>query len=146
VLILSSMTRTALPILRYWTGDITRLLPGDNTTGRTMRRMDIIRGRSDDLIILRGVNVYPTQLEAVLVGLGQASPHYHVTLTRTGLMDELTLQIEAEPGALTLRQEIERQIKVQVGVTVRCELCDPGTLPRSEGGKLRRVTDLRGAR
>ena len=146
VLILSSMTRTALPILRYWTGDITRLLPGDNSTGRTMRRMDIIRGRSDDLIILRGVNVYPTQLEAVLVGLGQASPHYHVTLTRTGLMDELTLQIEAEPGALTLRQEIERQIKVQVGVTVRCELCVPGTLPRSEGGKLRRVTDLRGAR
>ncbi|MFC3834837.1 AMP-binding protein [Deinococcus rufus] len=145
VLVLSSMTRTAMPILRYWTGDITRLLPGANTTGRTMRRMAGIRGRSDDLIILRGVNVYPTQLEAVLVGLGQVSPHYHVVLTRTGVLDELTLRVEA-PDTPTLRGEIERQVKVLVGVSVRCELCEAGSLPRSEGGKLRRVTDLRGER
>lgn len=146
VLVLSSMTRTAMPILRYWTGDITRLLPGDNATGRTMRRMDGIRGRSDDLIILRGVNVYPTQLEAVLVGMGQASPHYHVILTRTGLMDELTLQVETDNESAALKKEIVRQIKSQVGVSVTCELCVPGSLPRSEGGKLRRVTDLRGER
>ena len=146
MLVLSSMTRTALPVLRYWTGDITRLLPAQNGTGRTMRRMDQIRGRSDDLIILRGVNVYPTQLEAVLLGMGQASPHYHVILTRTGIMDDLTLQIEALSESAALRQEIERQIKAQVGVTVRCELHVPGSLPRSEGGKLRRVTDLRGDR
>ena len=146
VLVLSSMTRTAMPILRYWTGDITRLIPGDNATGRTMRRMDGIRGRSDDLIILRGVNVYPTQLEAVLVGMGQASPHYHVILTRTGLMDDLTLQVETDTESAALRDEITRQIKVQVGVSVKCELCVPGSLPRSEGGKLRRVTDLRSAR
>ncbi|CAM3245650.1 phenylacetate--CoA ligase PaaK [Deinococcus saxicola] len=151
VLVLSSISRSALPILRYWTGDITRLLPGDGVhtskaTGRTMRRMDIIRGRSDDLIILRGVNVYPTQLEAVLVSLGQVSPHYHVTLTRTSLMDELTLQVEADSEAVTLRDEIVRLIKTQVGVSVRCELCVPGSLARSEGGKLRRVTDLRGER
>ena len=146
VLVLSSMTRTALPVLRYWTGDITRLLPAQNGTGRTMRRMDQIRGRSDDLIILRGVNVYPTQLEAVLLGMGQASPHYHVVLTRTGLLDDLTLQIEALSESAALRQEIERQIKAQVGITVRCELHVPGSLPRSEGGKLRRVTDLRGDR
>ncbi|MFC4638294.1 AMP-binding protein [Deinococcus hohokamensis] len=146
VLVLSSMSRRAMPVLRYWTGDITRLLPGQGGTGRTLRRMDQIRGRSDDLIILRGVNVYPTQLEAVLVGLGQTSPHYHVTLTRSGLMDELHLQVEALEASPALRQEIERQIKVQIGVTVRCELCGPGTLARSEGGKLRRVTDLRGAR
>ncbi|THF87318.1 phenylacetate--CoA ligase [Deinococcus sp. KSM4-11] len=146
VLILTSMSRRAMPILRYWTGDITRLLPEDNTTGRTMRRMDAIQGRSDDLIILRGVNVYPTQLEAVLVGLGQVSPHYHVVLSRSGLLDELTLRVEAAEASAVLRHEIERQIKVIVGVTVRCELCDPGSLPRSEGGKLRRVTDLRGER
>lgn len=145
VLVLSSMTRTAMPILRYWTGDITRLLPDANATGRTMRRMAGIRGRSDDLIILRGVNVYPTQLEAVLVGLGQVSPHYHVVLTRSGVLDELTLRVEA-PNTPTLRDEIERQVKVLVGVSVRCELCEPGSLPRSEGGKLRRVTDLRGER
>ena len=146
VLVLSSMTRTALPLLRYWTGDITRLLPGDNTTGRTLRRMDQIRGRSDDLIILRGVNVYPTQLEAVLGTLGHASPHYHIVLTRSGLLDELTLQVEVLRETPALRQEIERQVKAQVGVTVRCELCAPGHLPRSEGGKLRRVTDLRAGR
>ncbi|WP_189073119.1 AMP-binding protein [Deinococcus sedimenti] len=143
VLVLTSMTRTALPLLRYWTGDITRLIPGENVTGRTMRRMDIIRGRSDDLIILRGVNVYPTQLEAVLLGLGHVSPHYHVILTRTGTLDDLTLQLEVPQGSAALREEIERQIKAQVGVTVRCELCEPGQLPRSEGGKLRRVTDHR---
>ncbi|WP_309572694.1 AMP-binding protein [Deinococcus sp.] len=146
VLILTSMTRTAMPILRYWTGDITRLLPGANATGRSMRRMDGIQGRSDDLIILRGVNVYPTQLEAVLVGLGQVSPHYQVILSRSGLLDELTLRVEAQGASAALRQEIERQVKVIVGVTVQCELCDPGSLPRSEGGKLRRVTDLRGER
>lgn len=146
VLVLSSMTRTAMPVLRYWTGDITRLLPGGNATGRTVRRMDQIRGRSDDLIILRGVNVYPTQLEAVLLGLGQVSPHYHVTLTRTGVLDELTLHVESLELGGPLRAEIERLVKAQVGVTVRCELCPPGTLARSEGGKLRRVTDLRAAR
>lgn len=75
VLVLTSMTRTAMPLLRYWTGDITRLLPGENATGRTVRRMDAIRGRSDDMIILRGVNVYPTQIEAVLAHLSELSPH-----------------------------------------------------------------------
>jgi phenylacetate-CoA ligase len=144
VLVLSSMTRTALPVLRYWTGDITRLIAEPNTTGRTLRRMDQLRGRADDLIILRGVNVYPTQLEAVLLGLGQVSPHYHVVLTRTGTRDDLTLRVESGDRAPTLRAEIERLIKVQIGVTVMCELCEPGSLPRSEGGKLKRVTDLRG--
>ncbi|GGR64451.1 phenylacetate-coenzyme A ligase [Deinococcus seoulensis] len=146
VLILTSMTRTALPLLRYWTGDITRLLPGPNGTGRTLRRMDAVRGRSDDLIILRGVNVYPAQLEDALLRLGQTSPHYHVTLTRSGLMDELTLHLEVAAPAVSaaaLAAEVERQVKAQVGVTVRCQPCEPGSLPRSEGGKLRRVTDLR---
>ncbi|EYB69117.1 phenylacetate-CoA ligase [Deinococcus phoenicis] len=143
VLVLSSMTRTALPVLRYWTGDITRLIPEQNSTGRTFRRMDQLRGRADDLIILRGVNVYPTQLEAVLVGMGQVSPHYHVVLTRTGTRDDLTLRVETQTESAALRAEIERLVKVQVGVTITCDLCVPGSLPRSEGGKLKRVTDLR---
>ena len=143
VLVLTTITRTAMPILRYWTGDITRLVPGDNTTGRTMRRMDQIRGRSDDLIILRGVNVYPTQLEAVLVHVGATSPHYHVYLTREGIRDELTLKIESDTQNAALRDEIIRLVKANIGVTIRCELCEPGTLPRSEGGKIKRVTDLR---
>ncbi|WP_135228661.1 phenylacetate--CoA ligase PaaK [Deinococcus fonticola] len=146
VLVLSSMTRTAMPILRYWTGDITRLIPEENSTGRSMRRMDQIRGRSDDLIILRGVNVYPTQLEAVLLGMGQVSPHYHVILTRTGLMDDLTFQVETESESAALKKEIQRCVKAQVGVSVNVELHVPGSLPRSEGGKLKRVTDLRGER
>ncbi len=146
VLVLSSMTRTAMPILRYWTGDITCLMPGESPSGRTSRRMAQIRGRSDDLIILRGVNVYPTQLEAVLTGMGQTSPHYHVVLTRTGLMDDLTLQVETESESPALQKEIQKQIKAQVGVSVHCELHVPGSLPRSEGGKLKRVTDLRAER
>ncbi|MBB5233937.1 phenylacetate--CoA ligase PaaK [Deinococcus budaensis] len=143
VLVLSSMTRTALPVLRYWTGDITRLIPEPNATGRTLRRMDGIRGRADDLIILRGVNVYPTQLEAVLLRMGQVSPHYHIVLTRTGTRDDLLLRVESGTENAALRAEIERSVKALVGVTVRCELCVPGSLPRSEGGKLKRVTDLR---
>ena len=80
VLVLSSMTRTAMPLLRYWTGDITRLLPAANATGRTMRRMDMLQGRSDDMIILRGVNVYPSQLEAVLAHFTELRPHYQLVL------------------------------------------------------------------
>ncbi|PYE55936.1 phenylacetate-CoA ligase [Deinococcus yavapaiensis KR-236] len=146
VLVLTSMTRTAMPILRYWTGDITRLIAEPNATGRTARRMDMIRGRSDDLIILRGVNVYPSQLEAVLLHMGEVSPHYHIYLSRTGLMDELTLKVESGAQDPALRAEIVRLVKTNVGVTIECELCEPGSLPRSEGGKLKRVTDLRGDR
>ena len=146
MLVLTSMTRTALPLLRYWTGDITCLLPGENATGRTLRRMDAIRGRSDDMIILRGVNVYPTQIEAVLAHLPDLSPHYQLVLSRTGMMDELMLRVESTSLAGTLRHEVVRLVKTQVGVSIACELCEVGSLPRSEGGKLRRVLDLRGER
>lgn len=144
VLVLTSMTRSATPILRYWTNDITRLLADENTTGRTMRRMDMIRGRADDLIILRGVNVYPGQIVAALEGLDALEPHYQVVLTRTGRMDGLTLRIESARSDAALRDEVVRTIKQGVGVTIACELVAPGTLPRSEGGKVSRVVDLRG--
>ncbi|MEF2277170.1 AMP-binding protein [Deinococcus sp. YIM 134068] len=146
VLVLTSMTRTAMPLLRYWTGDITRLLPGGNATGRTMRRMDGIRGRSDDMLILRGVNVYPTQIEAALAHLADLRPHYQLVLSRTGTMDDLLLRIESAHQGAELRGEVVRLVKMMVGVSIACELCEPGSLPRSEGGKLRRVVDLRTAR
>ncbi|PTA68567.1 AMP-binding protein [Deinococcus arcticus] len=146
VLVLTSMSRTAMPLLRYWTGDITRLLPGDNRTGRTMRRMDRIRGRSDDMLILRGVNVYPTQIEAVLTHLTELSPHYQLVLSRSGSLDELRLRVESTRLDHALRLEVIRLVKAQVGVTIECELCEAGSLPRSQGGKLPRVVDGRGTR
>jgi phenylacetate-CoA ligase len=146
VLVLTSMTRTAMPLLRYWTGDITRLLPAPNATGRTLRRMDAVRGRSDDMIILRGVNVYPTQIEAALAHLGDLSPHYQLVLSRSGTLDELQLRVESGRLDQALSREVVRLVKAQIGVTVTCELCEAGSLPRSEGGKLRRVLDLRVSR
>ncbi|WP_407542694.1 AMP-binding protein (plasmid) [Deinococcus radiomollis] len=144
VLVLTSMTRTAMPLLRYWTGDITRLLPPSGE--RTGRRMDMIQGRSDDMIVLRGVNVYPSQIEAALTGLEGLSPHYLLVRTRSGMLDELGLRVESSRLDAATRAEVVRVIKERVGVTVSCELCESGSLPRSEGGKLRRVQDLRGER
>jgi len=144
VLVLTSMTRTAMPLLRYWTGDLTRLLPP--VPPRTMRRMDRIQGRSDDMIVLRGVNVYPSQVEAALADLPDLRPHYLLVLTRQGPLDELHLRVEAARHDAALRDEVIRTVKDRVGVTVTCELCPDGTLPRSEGGKLRRVQDLRAQR
>lgn len=146
VLVLTSMTRSAMPLLRYWTGDITRLLPGENASGRTLRRMDLILGRADDMLILRGVNIYPSQLEAVLAGLVELSPHYQLVLSRSGALDELLLRVESARRDAALATEVVRRVKESVGVTVRCELCEVGSLPRSEGGKLRRLLDLREAR
>ncbi|AFZ68175.1 AMP-binding protein [Deinococcus peraridilitoris] len=146
VLVLTSMSRTAMPVLRYWTGDITRLLTGENSTGRSVRRMDRIQGRVDDMIILRGVNVYPSQLEAVLAQLEELTPHYQIVLTRTGLMDELQLRIESARRDASLSQEVVRRVRDSVGISISCELCEVGTVPRSEGGKLKRVLDLREAR
>ena len=146
VLVLTSMSRTAMPLLRYWTGDITRLLPHQNATGRTMRRMDSIRGCSDDMIILRGVNVYPSQIEAVLAHLEDLSSHYQLVLSRTGVLDKLQLRVENQRRDQAFGLEIVRLVKTQVGISIACELCEAGSLPRSEGGKLRRVLDLRADR
>ncbi|MBB6098202.1 phenylacetate-CoA ligase [Deinobacterium chartae] len=166
VLVLTSMTREAMPLLRYWTGDITRLIPGENATGRSMRRMDIIRGRADDMLIVRGVNVYPTQLEAVLVTFPQLSAHYQITLARAGLLDDVTVAVEVSEGYFKtvgpelleegtppagsavdgLSRQVQHRIKDTVGVTVAVRLVAPGRLPRSQGGKLRRVVDERPAR
>jgi phenylacetate-CoA ligase len=144
-LVFTSLTKQALPIIRYRTRDLTRLLPG--TARPAVRRMEKITGRSDDLIILRGVNVFPTQLEEVLLRTEGLAPHFQVVLTREGRLDELTVRVEARPDCPPQRRrqaarEVAHDVKATVGVSVRVDVVDPDTLERSLG-KLQRVIDHR---
>ncbi|GAA2794237.1 phenylacetate--CoA ligase PaaK [Saccharopolyspora taberi] len=143
-LVFTSLTKQALPIIRYRTRDLTRLLPG---TARPMRRMSRITGRSDDMIILRGVNLYPTQIEELVLRTGGMSPHFQLVLARRERMDQLTVRVEARPDCPGPRREaaaaeLARAIKDGVGVTAEIAVVDPDTLERSVG-KLRRIVDTR---
>ncbi|MGA5130884.1 phenylacetate--CoA ligase PaaK [Streptomyces olivoreticuli] len=144
-LVLTSLTKEAMPVVRYRTRDLTRLLPG--TTARVFRRMERITGRSDDLIIVRGVNLFPGQVEEIVLRVPDVAPHFRLRLTREGRMDHLTVRAEARPGAdpgqrAEAAREIARRVKDGIGVTVAVEIVDPGTLERSTG-KLGRVVDER---
>ena len=144
-LVFTSLTKEALPIIRYRTHDLTRLLPG--TARPSMRRMGRITGRSDDMIILRGVNLFPTQIEEIALRVPALSAHFQLEITRPERMDELTVRIERREGtttpeAATAGVELAAQIKVHVGSTCTVEVVEPGTLARSSG-KLRRIYDLR---
>ncbi len=163
VLVITTLTKEALPLLRYWTGDITHLTREPGATGRTHARMGMIRGRSDDMLIVRGVNVYPTQIEDVLKDIEDIALHYLLVVSREGTLDTLTLRLElSEPafykvGQITLsdetveadlvlrslRDRIQGRVKDTVGVNVRVSLLAPGAAPRSAGGKLRRTLDER---
>lgn len=142
-LVFTSLTKKALPVIRYRTRDLTRLLPG---TARTMRRMDKITGRSDDMLIVRGVNVFPTQVEEQLLAVSGLNPHYQIELHRRGNLDEMTVVVEArEKGGSAdsrLREELGQRIKSTIGVSVEVKVMEPATLPRSEG-KAKRVVDRR---
>ena len=145
-LVFTTLTKEALPLVRYRTRDLTALLPG---TARTMRRMARIAGRSDDMLIVRGVNVFPTQIEEILLGDARLSAHYVLELRRDGRLDDLTVVSEVKSGALTgdaerasVAESVARHIKDLVGVTARVQLVDPGTIERSLG-KAKRVVDLR---
>ena len=143
-LVFTSLTKEAVPVIRYRTRDLTRLLPG---TARTMRRMERISGRSDDLLIVRGVNVFPTQVEQALLRVPGLAPHYSLVLTRPHRLDELTVRVEARPDRAVheraaLAEQLCALVKAEVGVTVACEVVDPGAVRRSEG-KAQRVVDLR---
>jgi phenylacetate-CoA ligase len=144
-LLFTSLTKQALPIIRYRTRDLTRLLPGTARPG--MRRMQKITGRSDDMIILRGVNVFPTQIEEVVLRTPGLAPHFQLELSTEGRMDALAVRVEARPDAPAERRraaagELIKAIKDTVGVSVRCEVVDPETLERSVG-KLQRLKDRR---
>ena len=145
-LVFTSLTKEALPIIRYRTRDLTRLLPG---TARTMRRMQKITGRSDDMMIIRGVNVFPTQIEELLLKRPELSPHYQCVLTREGPMDNLKVAVECAPGvdpegiaARAAAKLLQHEIKIYVGSSVEVELKGENGIERSVG-KAKRVVDLR---
>src|SRR5579884_446482 len=144
-LVFTSLTKEALPVIRYRTRDLTRLLPG--TARAPFRRMEKITGRCDDLIILRGVNVFPSQIEEVVLRTPGVSPHFQLELTKQGRMDHLTVRAEARPEADPAQRAaagpaIAAAVKDGIGVTVDVAIVDPDSLERSVG-KLQRVKDLR---
>nr|WP_325250868.1 phenylacetate--CoA ligase PaaK [Amylibacter sp.] len=141
-LVFTTLTKEALPIIRYRTRDLTRLLPG---TARSMRRMEKITGRSDDMMILRGVNVFPTQIEEQLLATKGLAPHYQIELFKDGRMDAMAVTVELADRSgdrVELARELAGRIKDVVGVSAKINVGDPGTAPRSEG-KAQRVIDKR---
>jgi phenylacetate-CoA ligase len=144
-LVFTSLTKEALPIIRYRTRDLTRLLPG---TARTMRRIEKITGRSDDMLILHGVNVFPTQIEEQLLKCAGLAPHFQIELVRAGRMDDMIIHVEAAPNAADAptrdasARELAHRVKSVVGVTTKVSVGDPDSVERS-AGKARRVVDNR---
>ncbi|MBX7554766.1 phenylacetate--CoA ligase PaaK [Streptomyces sp. NPDC004232] len=143
-LVFTSLTKEAMPIVRYRTRDLTRLLPG---TARVFRRMEKVTGRSDDMVILRGVNLFPTQIEEIVLRTPGVAPHFQLRLTREGRLDRLTVRAEARPDAPahsreTAARSIALAVKDGIGVSVDVEIVDPESLERSVG-KIRRIVDLR---
>lgn len=144
-LVFTSLTKEAFPVIRYRTRDLTRLKPG--TAFPSMRRIEKITGRNDDMIILRGVNLFPTQIEEIVMGIETLTPHFVLELRREGRMDAMTVRIERHPA---LQREVceaagvvlQQRIKVLIGTSVDVNVEEPGALPRSEG-KYKRVYDLR---
>jgi phenylacetate-CoA ligase len=134
-----------MPIIRYRTGDISRLLPG---TARTMRRMEKVTGRTDDMVILRGVNVFPSQIEEQILKCTGLSPHYVLELDREGRLDTMRVIVEARPATATAEDrrhqagKLAHHVKSVVGVTVAVHVVDPDTVERSLG-KAKRVIDKR---
>ena len=140
-LVFTSLTKEALPVIRYRTRDLTRLLPG---TARTMRRMEKITGRSDDMMIIRGVNVFPTQIEELILKQPELSPHYVLELTKSGPLDHLSVLVEIQPGAQDQGSAatLAHNIKSLVGVSAEVKIVPISTIERSIG-KAKRVIDKR---
>jgi phenylacetate-CoA ligase len=143
-LVFTSLTKEAMPVIRYRTGDLTRLLPG---TARPMRRMEKVTGRTDDMIVVRGVNLFPTQIEELILRIPALSPHFQCVLTRSGRLDELTVRVERRPDsgadtAVRASNDLRARIKSSIGVSVVVEVVEPDQVERSVG-KMRRVVDLR---
>jgi phenylacetate-CoA ligase len=148
-LVITTLTKQALPMVRYRTRDITRLDHGPCACGRTHVRIMRVTGRDDDMLIIRGVNVYPSQVEAVLVGFPGLAPHYQIVLSKDGALDAMTVEVELareaaadEAARARKAQEVVHHVKSLIGVTCEVEVKSPGEVPRSEG-KAVRVRDLR---
>jgi len=143
-LVFTSLTKEAMPVVRYRTRDLTRLLPG---TARPMRRIEKITGRSDDMIILRGVNLFPTQIEELILRTPALAPHFQCVLTRSGRLDALTVKVERRAeapvaSASSAGEDLATLIKNTIGVSVAVEVIEPDGVERSMG-KMRRIVDLR---
>jgi len=148
-LVITTLTKEALPMIRYRTRDITRLSTERCACGRTHVRIKRITGRNDDMLIIRGVNVYPSQIESVLVGLPDVAPHYQLVVERQGTLDHLTVEVEMVPNVVptaelrrVVGELVRHHIKSIIGVTVDVVVKEPGEIPRSMG-KAVRVRDLR---
>jgi phenylacetate-CoA ligase len=143
-LVFTSLTKEAMPVVRYRTRDLTRLMPG---TARTMRRMEKITGRTDDMMIVRGVNVFPTQIEEMILKDERLAPHFVIELRREQRLDTMTVRVEARAGADDLvraacNRDLAQQIKGLIGVNATIETLPPGAVERS-AGKAKRIIDLR---
>jgi phenylacetate-CoA ligase len=147
-LVFTTLSKEGMPVIRYRTRDLTRLMPG---TARSMRRMERVKGRSDDMLIVRGVNVFPSQIEAALGKDERLSPHYVLELKRPDRLDELDVVVEIRPSLagkftadeiVAAEHNVEHLIKAYVGVTAKARIVPPGTIERSQG-KAKRVIDLR---
>jgi len=148
-LVITTLTKEALPMLRYRTRDITRVSTERCGCGRTHLRIRRITGRNDDMLIIRGVNVYPSQIEAVLVGLPDVAPYYQLVVERQGAMDHLTVEVEIGPALAgsanaypVVAEQVQHHIKSMIGVSTEVVMKQPGEIPRSQG-KAVRVRDLR---
>jgi phenylacetate-CoA ligase len=143
-LVFTTLTKEALPLIRYRTGDLGRLIPEPCPCGRTTVRIAGLRGRLDDMLIVRGVNLHPSQVEHLMLGVAGVAPHYRLVLDRPGPLDELTL--ECEPAGEVDRQDLAARIAARLrehtGLRIAVQLLDPGSIPRSEG-KAVRVLDRR---
>ena len=156
-LVFTTLTKEALPVIRYRTGDLASLDPSPCVCGRTHVRMSLVVGRTDDMLIIRGINVFPSQVESVVVQFAELSPHYQLAVTRERALDSLEVRVEVAPGAAAslgaldgdapalaaLRGRIAERLRGVLAISARVTLAAPGSLPRSEGGKLRRVVDER---
>ena len=149
-LVITTLTKEAFPVIRYRTRDLTRLIPEPCACGRTMRRMTRVMGRTDDMLIIRGVNVFPQQIETVLFEIEGVAPHYQIIIDRKGALDETTVNVEVSESIFfdemkkqsELKETIKKRLASELGISVEVKLVEKKTLERFEG-KAKRVIDNR---
>jgi len=148
--VFTTLTKEGIPVVRYRTRDISRIIPEQCACGRTFRRIERVTGRSDDMLIIRGVNVYPSQIEQVLMGIPMVAPHYQVVLTKRGSMDHVEVHVEVAPefsfDEVRELERLQRRVKTEIesalAVSIAVKLVEPKSIARSEG-KAKRVVDQR---
>lgn len=148
--VFTTITKEGIPVIRYRTRDISRIVPGQCACGRTFRRIQRVFGRTDDMLIIRGVNVFPSQIEQVLTGIPGVAPHYQVVLTKRGVMDHVEVHVEVAPDIAfdevkaleALRRTVAQEIASALAISIDVKLVEPKSIQRSEG-KAKRVLDLR---